>query len=67
VVEKSTAVIVYPVLTRTNYSEWSLVIRVNLQAAKLWDVINKGVSDYREDKNALPHSCVWCCKRCRLG
>jgi hypothetical protein len=30
VIEKSSAAIVYPVLTRTNYSEWALVMRVNL-------------------------------------
>jgi hypothetical protein len=53
VVKKSSAAIVYPVLTVTNYSEWSLVMRMNLQAAGLWDIINKGVNDYREDRNAL--------------
>jgi hypothetical protein len=46
VVEKATASIVYPILTRTNYSEWALVMRVNLQAAGLWDAINKGSADY---------------------
>jgi hypothetical protein len=30
VIEKSTAVIIYPILTRTNYSEWALVMRVNM-------------------------------------
>jgi hypothetical protein len=35
VIEKSVMGITYPVLTRTNYSEWSLVMRVNLQAAGL--------------------------------
>jgi uncharacterized membrane protein YgcG len=53
VVEKATASIVYPILTCTNYSEWALVMRVNLQAAGLWDAINKGSGDYRDDRNAL--------------
>jgi hypothetical protein len=53
VVEKSSAAIVYPVLTLTNYSEWSLVMRVNLQVVGLWDIINKGVSDYKVDWNTL--------------
>jgi uncharacterized membrane protein YgcG len=53
VVEKASVSIVYPVLTRTNYSEWSLVMRVNLQAAGLWDAIHKGAGDYRDDRNAL--------------
>jgi hypothetical protein len=39
--------------THTNYSEWSLVMCVNLQVTGLWDVIYKGASDYRDDKNAL--------------
>jgi hypothetical protein len=53
VVEKASMAIVYPVLTRTNYAKWSLVMRVNLQVAGLWEVINKGVCDYHEDQNAL--------------
>jgi hypothetical protein len=53
VVEKANASIVYPILTRTNYLEWALVMRVNLQAADLWDAINKGSGDYCDDWNAL--------------
>jgi hypothetical protein len=44
---------VYPVLTHTNYEEWSLVMHVNLQAAGLWDAINKVTDNYRDDQNAL--------------
>jgi hypothetical protein len=36
-----------------NYSEWALVMHVNLQTVGLWDAINKGSSDYRDDRNAL--------------
>jgi hypothetical protein len=32
--------------------EWSLVMKVNLQAARLWDVI-ESVGNYREDRSAL--------------
>jgi hypothetical protein len=53
VVEKASAAIVYPVLTRTNYTEWSLVMQVNLQVAALWEVISKVVGDYHEDRNTL--------------
>jgi hypothetical protein len=38
---------------RTNYTEWSLVMKVNLQAAGLWDVIESGAGDYCDDCNAL--------------
>jgi hypothetical protein len=54
VIEKtSSAGIVYPTLTRTNYTEWSLVMKVNLQAAGLWDVIDSSDGDYRDDRTAL--------------
>jgi hypothetical protein len=50
VIEKSSSAgIVYPTLTRTNYTEWSLVMKVNLQAAGLWDVIESSDGDYRDD------------------
>jgi hypothetical protein len=35
VAEKSPANIVYPTLTKMNYTEWSLVMKVNLQAVGL--------------------------------
>jgi hypothetical protein len=53
VVEKSTAAIVYLILMCINYLEWALVMHVNLQTVGLWDVINKGEGDYREDRNTL--------------
>jgi hypothetical protein len=45
VVEKSSTVIIYPTLTRTNYAEWSLVMHVNLQAAELWEAIKFETDD----------------------
>jgi hypothetical protein len=53
VVEKASASIVCPVLTRMNYAEWSLLMRVNLQVVGLWDVIHKGDGNYWDDRNAL--------------
>ncbi|XP_062217702.1 uncharacterized protein LOC133917893 [Phragmites australis] len=53
VVERSSAAIPYPILTRTNYDEWSSVVMVNLQAQGLWEVVSTGVGEYREDWNAL--------------
>jgi hypothetical protein len=45
VVEKASASIVYPIITRMNYSEWALVMHVKLQVVGLWDAINKGSGD----------------------
>jgi hypothetical protein len=53
VVEKSSSSIVYPMLTHSNYTEWSLVMKVNLQAARLWDVIDSGVGEYHDDRSVL--------------
>jgi hypothetical protein len=37
----------------TNYMEWSLIMKVNLQVAGLWEVIYSGDGDYREDRSTL--------------
>jgi hypothetical protein len=48
-VEKSTARIIYAVLTHTNYTEWCVVMHVNLQAAGLQDAVWHGGLEYRDD------------------
>jgi hypothetical protein len=53
IVERASFNITYPTLTWSNYTEWSLVMTVNLQAAGLWDVVESGIGDYREDQSAL--------------
>lgn len=45
--------IVSPMLTRTNYSDWCLLMRVNLQSQGLWEAIETGDADYRIDRLAL--------------
>jgi hypothetical protein len=52
-VEKSTAGIVYPMLTRTNYTEWSLVMHVNLQVAGLWEAVRHAGVEYHDDRLTL--------------
>jgi hypothetical protein len=39
----------YPTLTRSNYTHWSLVMKVMLQARNLWDAIEYGDCDLQED------------------
>jgi hypothetical protein len=44
----------YPTLTRLNYAEWAMVMRVQLQAQGLWEAVEYGdVNDDREDRTAL--------------
>jgi hypothetical protein len=53
VVGRSTTGIVYPMLTRTNYTEWSLVMHANLQAAGLWEAVHYDNVEYHNDGHAL--------------
>jgi hypothetical protein len=46
----------YPMLTRTNYQEWVLMMRVNMQAQGIWHAVEPEEGDvikYREDRLAL--------------
>jgi hypothetical protein len=40
-------------LTTTNYSDWALVMRVQLQGQGRWEVVEHGVGDYHDDREAL--------------
>jgi hypothetical protein len=43
----------YPMLTRTNYSDWVLLMKVKMQACELWEAINPGEVDEPLDRLAL--------------
>src|SRR6266542_1821243 len=43
----------YPVLTRTNYADWAIIMRVQLQAQGLWDAVNLGDVNDNEDRLVL--------------
>uniref|UniRef100_A0ACD6AP94 Uncharacterized protein n=1 Tax=Avena sativa TaxID=4498 RepID=A0ACD6AP94_AVESA len=43
----------FPMLTRSNYTNWAMVMEVNLQAASLWEAIEDETVPRREDKQAL--------------
>jgi hypothetical protein len=47
----------WPQLTKTNYVEWSLRMKLKLQARDLWDVIEFGDGDFRDDRTALDAIC----------
>ncbi|CAA0841943.1 cysteine-rich RLK (RECEPTOR-like protein kinase) 8 [Striga hermonthica] len=53
------------VLTRTNYGEWAVLMKVKLRARKLWRAIEEGTEDEEEDcaameaiLSAVPHEYV---------
>jgi hypothetical protein len=35
----------YPALTKTNYSDWALLMKVKLKARAIWSVIEDGGAD----------------------
>lgn len=47
----------WPQLTKTNYVEWSLRMKLKLQARDLWDVIEYGDGEYRDDRTTLVAIC----------
>jgi hypothetical protein len=59
VVERSSANVAWPMLTRTNYPEWALVMEVNYQTLRVWDVVDIGIDEdpdedeYQQDCKAM--------------
>jgi hypothetical protein len=47
----------YPALTKTNYSDWALLMKVKLKAQALWSVIENGDADQQEEMMALDALC----------
>jgi hypothetical protein len=47
----------YPTLTKTNYSDWALLMKVKLRARMLWDVIEHRGADIHEEMMALDALC----------
>jgi hypothetical protein len=43
----------FPLLPKGNYEEWSLVMKVKLQARGLWEAVEEDDVDYQEDRMAL--------------
>ena len=43
----------WPTLTRTNYGEWSVTMKVKLRARWLWKAIDQGTEDEEEDCSVM--------------
>ena len=43
----------WPTLTRTNYREWAVTMKVKLRARRLWNAIDKGTDNEEDDMSAL--------------
>src|SRR5436190_9098562 len=52
-VVSSSGAVELPMLTKTNYHEWSLVMQVSLEALGLWNAVEAVSLERREDQLAL--------------
>ena len=43
----------WPQLTRTNYGEWAVTMKVKLRARRLWNAVNKGTNIEEDDMSML--------------
>jgi hypothetical protein len=43
----------WPLLIKTNYTEWALIMKIKLQARNLWEAIEPGDVTLQEDRMAL--------------
>lgn len=49
----NTGAVELPLLTKTNYHEWSLVMQVSLEALELWDAVEAVSAERAKDRRAL--------------
>ena len=45
IIERPSTNVAWPMLTRTNYPEWALVMEVNFQTLRVWNVVRNGIAD----------------------
>jgi hypothetical protein len=46
--------LVWPMLTRSNYAEWAMLMQINYEAMEIWDVIDSGTTVKRsQDRQAM--------------
>jgi hypothetical protein len=43
----------FPLLTKTNYTDWSSMLHVMLRARSLWTTVKEGTTDEVEDQMAM--------------
>jgi hypothetical protein len=47
------AAVTFPTLTKTNYMEWAILMRIVLQGASLWEAVDTGDATERQEHQAL--------------
>jgi hypothetical protein len=54
----------FPLLTSSNYHNWSLLMRVILEGRCWWKAVEMGDAEFTDDRLALEQSFVPCRRRC---
>jgi hypothetical protein len=47
----------YPLLMNTNYNDWTMLMKIKLEARLLWAMVNPGNVDFQVDRMALDAIC----------
>jgi hypothetical protein len=47
----------YPILTKSNYNQWALLMRIKLEARGLWGAVDLGGTDFQVDRMVLNTIC----------
>jgi hypothetical protein len=47
------AAVTFPTLTKTNYTEWAILMRIALQGAGLWEAVDTSDATERQERQAL--------------
>jgi hypothetical protein len=47
----------YPILTKSNYNQWSLLMKIKLKAHGLWGVIESGNAEFQVNWMAIDAIC----------
>jgi hypothetical protein len=47
----------YPILTKSNYNQWSLLMRIKMEARGLWGAVDPGDADFQVDRMELDAIC----------
>jgi hypothetical protein len=47
------AAVTFPTLTKTNYTEWAILMRIALQGAGLWEAMDTSDATERQERQAL--------------
>jgi hypothetical protein len=51
--------LVWPMLTRSNYAEWSMLMKINYEAMEIWEVIELGTNVRRSQDRQAMGALMW--------